>query len=189
MTSWRNTTDHYGRISKLFHWTMAFLIILMLACGLTMEDAPKAWQPTLYGLHKSFGITLLGLGALRLMWRFINPPPALPATMSKRQTMASHIVHGILYGLLILMPLSGWLMSSGGGYPVSFFGLFTMPNLIGMDKELGEFFKETHEVFGNWLLILIALHIGAGVYHHKVLKDGVLKRMMPTCCKKKCATE
>ena len=181
----RNTTERYGAFHQLLHWLIGLGMIGMVFFGLVMEDiAPEGNKYAYYGLHKSIGITILILVAIRLFWRFTNPIPHLPAGMTKWQILLAHGVHLGLYVVMIGMPLSGWMMSSGGGHPVSLWGI-PMPSLIEKDKTIGHFFHEAHEIGGWVVLALVGLHVVGAIFHQFVLKDGLMMRMLP-CCPKRC---
>lgn len=176
----RNSTETYGWLSKGLHWVMACLIIGLLALGIIMTDMPAAPQKyELYGLHKAFGIIVLSLVIIRIIWRITNPTPTLPTTMPRWQRIASHAVHGALYAAMIGMPLSGWLMSSSFGYPTSVFGLIELPHLVDKNPARGELLGEIHETGMIAFFVLLALHVGAALMHHFINKDGILKRMLP----------
>jgi cytochrome b561 len=130
--------------------------------------------------HKSVGITILGLAVLRLLWRLYNRnSPPLPANLKPHERGLAHLTHYGLYLLLFAMPLSGWMMSSAKNYPVSWFGFFTLPNLVQPDEGVFEFMKATHGVLAGALMVITALHVLAALYHHFMKKDDVLKRMLP----------
>jgi cytochrome b561 len=171
-----NTT--YTPVAKGLHWLMAILILGLLALGLYMSDLPLSPQKLqLYSWHKWAGVTAFLLVWLRLVWRVTHRPPALPETLSPLMRLAAHGGHAALYGLMIVIPLSGWLMSSAKGFQTVWFGVWPIPDLIGKDKELGDILKEAHEAL-NWLLMLtLAGHVGAALWHHWVLKDDTLRRM------------
>lgn len=175
----RNTNQRYGWISIVFHWLMAALIIAMLALGLVMEDLEDPLRGQIYGLHKATGIVILFLALLRLIWRSTNARVAMPATMDLLKRRLAHVTHVALYVLMLCIPLSGWVMSDAAGYPVSVYGLFTMPSLAEKDKILREIAGETHELLAFGLMALLALHIAAALYHHVMVKDDVLRRMLP----------
>ncbi len=179
----RNTATHYGSVAKGLHWLVALLIIGLLTVGLVMTGmALGPDKLTLYGWHKSFGITVLALVIVRLAWRLANPVPALPDHMARIEKLAAHGTHYVLYAMLFFMPLTGWMMSSAAGFPVSVFGLFQMPDVIGANKETREVLSTLHEI-GAWTLIaLIAMHALAALFHHFHHKDDVLKRMLPCLC-------
>ena len=179
---WRNTSNRYGCLSIGLHWVIALLVIGLLTLGLYMTSqkmSPDIMR--LYGLHKSFGITVLALVALRLSWRVYNHAPDLPVTMNRLERVLAKSTHWLFYVLLLGMPLSGWAMSSAGSHPVSFFGWFTLPGLLAPNKPLGHQFGEAHEIIGWTLIVLISLHVLAALYHHFIKKDDILRRMLPSC--------
>lgn len=177
---WKNSAEEYGVIAKFLHWVMALAIIFMLALGIYMADLPfSADKLELYGIHKAVGSLILMAVGLRLAWRFINLVPPLPAAMPGWEKLAAHAGHFGLYGLMFAMPLTGWLLSSAAGFPVSVFGWFTLPNLIAPNPALRELFGEAHELLAFGLIGLIAAHAGAALKHHFIEKDNVLRRMLP----------
>lgn len=183
MNKWRNTPERYGCISQCLHWLMACLIIAMVIMGLLLDEVPGPYKPAAFMIHKSTGISLLALVVIRLGWRLANPPPPLPESMPKKHRLGAHAVHGLLYVLMFAMPLSGWLMSSAFGRSVTWFDMFTIPDLVGKDKDIADFFAGAHELLGNWIIAIVGIHVAAGLYHHFKLKDDVLKRMLPACCR------
>jgi cytochrome b561 len=176
----KNTALSYGIIAKLLHWLMGLAIIAMLAVGLWMEglpDSPDKFK--IYGIHKAVGAILLGLVVLRIIWRMWSIVPALPANFSTLERLAAHGGHYALYAMMLVMPISGWGMSSAAGYPVSIFGLYTLPPLVEKNKILSDWFKDIHEFGGYILIVLIVGHIAAALYHHFIRGDGILRRMLP----------
>ncbi len=173
----------YGAI--ILHWVIAVLIIALLVVGLIMGDLPNGPQKyKVYALHKATGITVLLLSFVRLGWRLMHSPPPLPETMPGWEKLASRLSHWGFYVLMLGLPLSGWAMSSAGGYPISFFGLFQWPLLPGfgelsetMRKTLGGFFGQTHEILAFTTIGLLALHILAALKHGFFNKDEVVYRM------------
>jgi cytochrome b561 len=173
-----NREDRYGFVAKILHWLMAIAMIGLWGVGTWMSDLENSpTKFTVYGLHKAVGITILMLVIVRLAWRFSQPQPALPSNMSFIMRSLAHLGHFSLYGLMILIPLSGWSMSSAAGYPVSYFGLWTLPNLVEANKPLAEFLNETHEILALVMIILVVIHALAACYHQWILKDGLLRRM------------
>jgi cytochrome b561 len=180
MKTIKNSKENYGIIAISFHWIMAILIISIIAVGFymsSMENSPDKFK--FYGLHKSFGGLILGLVIFRLSWKLVNTAPELPLNMKSWEKIAAKSGHLALYFFMFAMPLSGWLMSSAAGFPVSFFGLFTLPNLVGPDNELRRFFGEAHEIMAFALIGVIAVHFMAALQHHFLKKDTVLTRMLP----------
>jgi cytochrome b561 len=175
-----NSTTYTG-IAIAFHWLMALIIFIAFPLGVYMHELPLS--PTklqLYSYHKWIGITILLLAILRVTWRLSHQPPALPASLPRWQQVATHAVHHSLYLLLILIPLSGWLMSSAKGFQTVWFGILPLPDLVAKDKALGDFFQELHEVLNFALLGLVSIHILAALKHHFIDRDGILKRMLST---------
>lgn len=170
----------YGGVAQLFHWLIAALIFVMLGLGYYMEDLPLGTQKLeLYGIHKSTGLTIALLAALRLLWRLFHPPPPLPATMQPWERKAAVAVHWLLYLMLFVQPLVGFLQSNAANFPVVLWGMVPLPPLIGPDEPVSETLIGVHTVGGNFLAVLVILHIAAALRHHFVLKDDVLRRMLP----------
>lgn len=177
----KNTDNSYGLITIFLHWLMFVLVVGMLTVGVIMEDMPLGPDKLeLYWWHKSFGVTILFLVALRLLWRITNITPKLPDDMNKIQRFLAHSSHFMLYVFLFAMPITGWLMSSYAGFPVPFFEFFKMPDLVSPNKENMELFVQIHEWLAYGLFALIILHLSAALYHHFVLKDNILRRMLGT---------
>ncbi|MDP9064449.1 MAG: cytochrome b [Pseudomonadota bacterium] len=170
----------YTRLAQLFHWTIAALVVVQFALAWSAEDLPQGMHKlALFARHKSIGMSILVLAVLRLLWRLNNRPPALPAAMSAMERALAGATHAAFYLLLFAMPLTGWMMSSAKNYSVSWFGLFTWPNLIGHDEAAFIFLKATHDYLSNALFALAVLHVLAALKHHFWNKDDVFLRMLP----------
>ena len=168
----------YTRTAKAFHWIMAILIGGLLVLGLYMQDLPLSPQKLeLYSWHKWFGVTVFILVWFRLAWRRSHRPPDLSESLSPRLRYAAHVGHTLLYVLMILIPLSGWLMSSAKGFQTVWFGLVPIPDLIGKSRALGDLLQQVHKVLNIILMLTLAGHILAALWHHFVLKDDTLRRM------------
>lgn len=176
----KNPIDRWGPVSQLLHWAIALLVIAMATIGLLMvEMANTPRKIEIYALHKSIGLTVLGLVALRLAWRLYAGRPAPVSGMPRWQERIATLTHGGLYALLFAMPLSGWLFNSAAGYPLQWFGVFNLPALAGENRDLRELAGTLHEA-GFWLLlVLVIVHAGAAFYHHLFLHDATLVRMLP----------
>ena len=176
----RSSPTRYGAVAQTFHWLIAALIVTQFVLANLALDLPiGAHKLALFARHKSFGMTVLMLAILRLLWRWRNPPPALPDHMSSLERKLARATHIAFYVLLFAMPMTGWLMSSAKNYSVSWFGKFTWPNLIGPNEAAFDFLKTTHEIL-SWALFAIAvLHILAALKHHFWNKDDVFLRMLP----------
>ena len=176
----KNSEHSYGGVAKTFHWLMFLIIAGLVAAGFIAEDmanGPDKFK--IIGLHKSFGITVLTLVALRLGWKSMNAAPVLPAVLNIWEKYAAHAGHALLYVLMFAMPFSGWVMSSAAGFPVSVFGLFTLPDLVAPDKTLKQDMVEVHETLAWVLIAMVALHVLAALLHHFYYKNDVLRRMLP----------
>lgn len=185
----RGTAESYGFLAKLFHWSMALIIIGVLIIGLSIEEFEGTPTfGTMIGLHKEFGVLVLFLAALRLGWKVLDISPSLPESMASSMKIAAKLGHGGLYALMFALPLSGWVVSSAGGHPVSFFGLFDLPALVAVNKGFAHDIKEMHELFANALMVILGLHVAAALLHHFYYKDDILRRMLPNCksCKIGC---
>lgn len=168
----------YHPFTKFLHWSMALLIVGLLAMGLLLEDVPQAWKGTAYGLHKSFGVVVLVLAVVRVLWWLGQTKPQLVATLPAWMKPFINAGHNVLYAFMVLMPLSGILMSNAAGYPVAVFGV-ELPMLVGKNPEVGKVFHEVHEIAGKLLIALVALHVAAAWVHHRILRDDTLTRMLP----------
>jgi cytochrome b561 len=176
----KNDTRRYGVIAQLLHWAIVALIITQFVLASKAADLPlsPAKIATL-ATHKSIGMTIFGLAILRLIWRWFNPVPAFPATTPRWQRLAAHLSHWALYGLILVTPLMGWLMSSARNFPVSWFGLVTLPDFIEPSTAAYEIFHEAHEILATTLLCIAVLHALAALKHHFIDRDNVLRRMLP----------
>ncbi|MDE2337708.1 MAG: cytochrome b [Gammaproteobacteria bacterium] len=176
----RNTRARWGALSQLFHWLIAALIGVQIALGLIGTELPLSMTKlATLARHKSLGITLLALMLVRLTWRALNPTPALPDTLKPHERVLARVTHTGLYVLVIALPLTGWIMSSARGFPVSWFNLFQLPNLVGRNAALYHAMVRTHVLLAIALGLILVLHIAAALKHHFVLKDDTLRRMLP----------
>lgn len=168
----------YTRVAVVLHWSIAVLVIGQFAWGWWMQEIPK--QPVgprvdAFNLHKSVGMTIFALMALRLAWRWRHPAPPLPP-MPAWQAAAARATHVLLYVALLLQPLFGYLGSEVSGYPVRYFGM-TLPGWAGKHESLKELLSAAHLV-NSWVLAtLVALHVAGVLKHELVDRDGLLSRM------------
>ncbi len=170
----------YTATAKGLHWLMALLLFGLLALGYYMADLPLSPDKLQYfSWHKWAGVTVFLLVWLRLAWRVTHRPPAYPPSMTGPQQLLAHAGHLALYGLMLLIPLSGWLMSSAKGVQTVWFGVLPLPDLLGRDKELGKQLTELHFALNISLLVLIGVHTAAALLHQFVFKDDILRRMLP----------
>ena len=172
-------TPRYTGPAIAAHWLIAALILVAFPLGVYMHDLPLS--PTklkLYSYHKWIGITVLLLFVPRILWRITHRPPA-PLPMPAWQHRIAEGTHHLLYLLMFLVPLSGWLMSSAKGFQVVYFGVLPIPDLIGKSEELGDLLKEVHEALNWGLFGLVGLHVAGALKHHIIDRDSTLRRMLP----------
>jgi len=176
----RDTEHSWGTISKGLHWGMAILILCMFVLGWMAASWPLS--PTklkLFFWHKSIGIAVLALALLRLIWRWRNPIPSLPVQISAGQRHLARMSHALLYAMLLLIPLSGWVINSAANFPFKVFGWFTLP-AIAPHSEAVQAAAEAVHLSGFWILCtLLIIHIGAALQHQFIYKNNVLTRMLP----------
>ena len=175
----RNTALRYGFVAQGLHWTIAGLVVVQVVLAQIADDLPVGLDRlALMARHKSVGITILALAVIRLAWRLIDRPPP-PPPMPRWQLAAARLNHAAFYLLLLAMPLSGWLMSSASNFPVSWFGLFQLPDFVRPDEGLEDLLGDVHETLATALVTLAVLHVVAALKHQFIDRDGLLLRMLP----------
>jgi cytochrome b561 len=170
----------YTRTARTLHWLAALLIFTGFALGLYMSDlefSPDKLR--YYAWHKWLGITVFLLAAARLAWRAANPAPALPAAMPAWQIRTAAAAHGLLYMLMLAIPLSGWIYSSATGVSVTYLNLVDLPNLVPKDRELAKTLLLVHQSLNYLLAAVVTVHVLAALKHHFVDHDDILARMLP----------
>ncbi|MBI1403238.1 MAG: cytochrome b [Porphyrobacter sp.] len=173
-----NAADRrYNLGARALHWTIAVLVIANLAIGLLHE--PLEDSIDLIPVHEAIGITVLGLTLVRIAWRFTWKRPPFPGSVAPVEAWAARAVQGLFYVLTLALPLSGWVFASAGKYPISWFGIFTVPKFaVTRQDPIFGIAHEGHEIMGWVTIALVVLHVGAALRHHFLLKDNVLRRMM-----------
>jgi cytochrome b561 len=173
-----NTRDQYGLVARVLHWLVFLLVAVMLMGGALQNLLPSgSVKSFIIAGHKSAGVIVLLLMLARLAWRSANPSPQPLGRQPVFNTVA-HLLHVVLYTLLIIQPLAGILMSQAYGYPVGVFGLFHLPPLIWQSPSLGAFFNEVHTVTAVLLTIAVLAHAAAALKHHFIDQDRTLMRML-----------
>ncbi len=180
-----NSTETYGAFSKLMHWLMALLIVILLAVGFYIAGFDKEnlapSQIQMIGMHKAFGVLALLLLVVRLVWLRLSPAPLLPAVFTPKEKKIVSSVKGVLYLLMLLAPISGYVMSSAAGRPTSFFGLFELPMLIGENKALAGVAHEAHELLAFAMIVFVVLHVAGAIKHRLKDRNGpsdIMNRML-----------
>ena len=176
----RNTGDSWGAVAKGFHWLMAALILAQIVLGLLALNwrlSPTKIQ--LFVWHKSFGMLILALLALRLLWRLANATPSLPAEMPAWERAAARSSHLLLYALMVALPITGWVVNSAANIPFRIFWLIPLPSITAPDKSVADFFAGVHGVLVVLLVLVLVAHVGAALRHHFFKRNTVLVRMLP----------
>lgn len=183
----RNTTEGWGLPARVLHWAIAAIILFLLVLGFYMAEVVTDVyeQFGLVQLHKSWGFTVFVLALIRVVWRLMNPAPALPDHMPGWERAFAHLGHFGLYALMFAMPISGWLMASASelqemyGVKNMVFGVFELPDPFQPgDKALEERFEAVHFWCALLLTAIVAGHAAAGLKHHFIDRDNVLRRMI-----------
>jgi cytochrome b561 len=176
----RNSTRTWGSLSKALHWIVVLLIINQWVIGMRADSLPVGLAKLqALAWHKSFGITILMLAVVRLVWRWMNPVPDLSAETRPWERVLAKISHALLYGLIFALPLTGWLMSSAKNFPVSWFSLFQLPDLVAPSEQLFRQMRSLHHTLFAALVVVAVLHIAGALKHHFIDRNDVLKRMLP----------
>jgi cytochrome b561 len=171
----------YSASAKLMHWVIAVVVILMIPEGMTMKRliAEGPTRDYLYTLHEAIGALVLIVMIARLARRLIFGVPAPERTLPPGERDASLAAQYALYLLLLIVPVLGWLGTNAYGDPVSVFGLFNFPALLGKDVPLSDRIFVWHLAGGLLIAAIVAAHAAAALYHHFVKRDAVLARMLP----------
>lgn len=177
----KNASDErYGAVAIFFHWASAALILAAILCAWSIHlTTDEALQSNLLIIHRSFGISVLVVSALRVVWRATHPAPPPPGSLPRWQQWVAAGTHWLLYGLLFAMPIAGYVSMTAADQPVSFFYLFDLPQLIARDPALAKLAFRTHRNLQWAIYLLVGLHAAAALGHHFVIKDNVLRRMLP----------
>ena len=178
-----NSSSRYGIITKILLWAIAVLFFLQIYWiymkSYWFEKGSKQGILYLVYYHKSTGVILMGLGTLFILWKLINKKPSLPRGMPAYEVFLAKLTHFILSTVIIVMPLSGILMSMGSGKAIKVFNIWVVPQLIDKNKIIASNAHAAHEWCSYVVLIAVGLHVLAALKHHFIDKDNILKRMIP----------
>lgn len=171
----------YKPFARLLHWIVAILVIATIPAGQIMirEGLERGTQDALFIFHKNIGVVILLLVIMRLVYRVFNPAPPLPASIPPLQRHIAQINHWLLYALLIVMGVSGYVRVSAGGFPLEVFDAMGIPKLVGKSDPIAAVAQSIHFYTRIALIPLILIHIGAALYHAVLKRDGVFSRMAP----------
>jgi cytochrome b561 len=168
----------FPAFSRLLHWTMAAMVLTMLCIGVAMVVSLASYH-VLVSIHRPLGIAILILVVVRFVNRLFNPPPPLPATMSRAERLAATASEYTMYGLMFVLPLVGWGMLSAARYPIVLYGSLHLPFILPHDAMLYSVLRKAHTVLAYLFFLTFVAHFGAILFHTLIVRDGILKRMVP----------
>jgi cytochrome b561 len=168
----------FPAFSRLLHWTMAAMVLTMLCIGVAMVVSLASYH-VLVSIHRPLGIAILILVVVRFVNRLLNPPPPLPATMSRAERLAATASEYTMYGLMFVLPLVGWGMLSAARYPIVLYGSLHLPFILPHDAMLYSVLRKAHTVLAYLFFLTFIAHFGAILFHTLIVRDGILKRMAP----------
>jgi len=176
--------QRYTRTAMVLHWVLALAITGLFVFGLYMTDLPLSpARLKFYNWHKWVGMSILILSVVRLLWRIVHRPPALPAPVAQampRWQQAAHAgTHHLMYLLFFAVPLLGWAYSSAAGFPIVLFGVLPLPDFVAKDPALAESLKTLHHLLAYVLAAAVVAHVGAALKHQFIDRDGLIRRMIP----------
>jgi cytochrome b561 len=168
----------YTPTARWLHWLTAGLLVALFGLGVSMTRwVGDNHKLRVYSWHEWVGVTVFGLTAFRLWWSMRHPPP--PLSLAPLEHVARRVVHAAIYAVLILQPITGWIMSCAFGFPVVYLGVIPLPIIVEADSDLAARMQGIHDVLAVALVGLFTLHLGAVALHHLVRQDGLLARMAP----------
>jgi cytochrome b561 len=171
----------YAPLQRRLHWIMAALILGLIVVGVWIPtvdaETNRAFKDQLYMIHKSTGVVVLALALWRLAVK-VRRPVAQEPNLTPFERVASAVTHKALYALMIAMPLLGWASSSALGFPVVLYGVVTLPDWVPKNAPLGFALLAIHQYLAWVMIPLLAVHIGAAIYHYVFRGDRVLQRML-----------
>jgi cytochrome b561 len=171
------TQARFPAASRLLHWLMAPMIVTMLFIGVGMAASVSPRYELLVSIHRPLGVAIFVLFVIRIVNRFINPPPALPASVPPLQRFAAKASHIVLYALMFIMPLVGWGMLSAARYPVVLYGPLRLPPILPHDLTLYAWLRDLHTDLAYLFFATFLAHFGGALFHGLIRRDGVLRSM------------
>lgn len=174
-----NNRQQFGWMAIVLHWLVALAVFGLFGLGLYMVDLTyyDSWYRSAPHIHKSIGILLLGVMAFRVLWRLITPPPASLPGHQAWEKVSARLAHGILYILIFVVMVSGYLIPTVDGSGIDVFNWFTVPSITGPRKELEEIVGKVH-YWSAWSLVVLAgVHALGAIKHHVIDRDETLRRI------------
>jgi cytochrome b561 len=174
-----DNVNDYSAVAKLLHWVAALCVLVAWLLGTFIDDLPKSAEAKVLFVHMSLGLTVVALLILRLGWRFARPVPTLVTKLGPWADFVAVAMQWLLLALMIAVPVSGITLEFARGQPLPLFGFAEVASPWPGDRAFARSVKEVHETVANILLVFATLHAAAALFHHFVLKDRVLARMLP----------
>ena len=171
------TQPRFAATSRLLHWLMAPMILAMLFIGVGMAVSVSARYDLLVSIHRPLGFAIFVLCIIRIVNRFVHPPPELPDTVPSMQRYAAKASHIVLYALMFIMPLVGWGMLSAARYPIVLYGPLRLPPILPHDLTLYARLRDLHTDLAYLFFATFLAHFAAALYHGLVRRDGVFDSM------------
>ena len=177
---WRSGKDHYGIVAIGFHWTIALAMIGLVVLGAWMVGLTyyDPWYNQSLALHKAIGLVVLALALAKFGWKIADARPGYGPEVKPCERMGATAMHWVLNALLIVLPVSGYLISTSEGAGIDMFGLFDVPALFGVSAEARDLAIDIHYYVAYGGIALVAIHIGASLKHTVIDKGSTLTRMV-----------
>lgn len=169
----------YGTLSKALHWLAVLCVVAAWLIGTFIDDLPKSAETRLMFVHMSLGLAILAVLLVRVGWRFARPAPALATKLGPALEFAARAMQWLLYALMLAVPISGIVLEFARGQALPLFGIAEIASPWVRDRAFASSVKEVHELIADALLVFAGLHAAAALFHHFVLKDRTLLRMLP----------
>ena len=174
--------ESYNSVSKWFHWVTVGLIAVALPVGFVIKHIKDSDKMPFDAVHESAGLTICLVAIARLVWRRTHPPPPLPDTIPPAMRRAAAVNHWLLYAAMIVQPILGFIATNAWGFPLrgqtAYLGFIDLPKVMEKNVPLAEAVQAAHNTLGWAIVALLALHIGAAVFHQAIRRDGTLLRMV-----------
>ena len=176
----KNSTTSYGVVTKLLHWMVALLIVGLIWLGWYMVDLTyyDRWYNDSLSLHKAFGLLVLALGITKIAWIVYSHPPDFVASLKRWERLAARSTHHLFYLLMLLIPTTGYVISTSKGAGISMFGWFEVPPLFAVSESMRDLAIEVHFYAAYGAAAFVVLHAAAAIKHQVWDKDGTLRRML-----------
>ena len=172
---------HYDSVSKILHWLIFILLTIEFVVAWTMPGGRGMTEPTaLVSFHFSLGLLILCIMLIRAVWVATHRPPPQSDAMARYANLLARLLHFTFYGIIVVLPFLGWAWAGARGWTVMFFGLFNLPPLVATGSALGKSLGNMHSLLAGILVGLVGLHFVATLYHHFILKDDTLTRILPS---------